>query len=512
MTINTAETSSPGKPCLLIIMDGVGCNPNPQNNAVVEANTPNLDRYFSDFPFTTLDASGRPVGLPDGQMGNSEVGHMTIGCGNILQQDLVRIDDDIESGSFFQNPVFLDAIAASQRLNRPLHLIGLLSDGGVHSHVRHLIALINLCEENNVVPAIHMISDGRDTAPQSAQQFVDFITPHLTRANGHIATICGRYYAMDRDKRWDRIKRAWRCITAGEGNQATSAADAIAQAYEHNITDEFILPTYIKNGALIQSYDQVIFFNFRNDRARQLTYTLAGVEFKPFDRGDFKAIQLSCLTEYDPLLPLPVAYPTEYAEITLAEVISKNNIRQLHCAETEKYAHVTFFFNGGREKPYPGEERQMIPSPIVATYDLAPEMSAKLVTNEVKEAIKSQRYGFIVVNYANGDMVGHTAIREAILTAVEVLDTEVHELISYAKENNFSVVLTADHGNCDEMVDPNTGLPQTQHTVYPVPCAIIGNDDITLASGGGLSNIAPTILQLMGIEKPEKMKAKSLIL
>jgi len=501
----------PGKPCLLIIMDGFGCNPNPENNAVVEGDTPHLDKYFTEHPFTTLEASGRPVGLPDGQMGNSEVGHMTIGCGNILQQDLVRIDDDIDSGSFFHNPVFLDAIAAAKRLKRPLHLIGLLSDGGVHSHIRHLIALIQLCTEHEVSPAIHVICDGRDTAPKSAQTYIDMLTPHLETSNGHIASVCGRYYAMDRDKRWDRIKKAWLCITEGIGEQADSATIAINQAYTNNNTDEFIEPTYIKDGALIQSYDQVIFFNFRNDRARQLTYTLAGKEFKPFDRGEFKAIALSCLTEYDPLLPLPVAFPPEYADVTLAEIISKNNIRQLHCAETEKYAHVTFFFNGGRETPYPGEERQMIPSPIVATYDLAPEMSASDVSNEVIDAIKSERYGFIVVNYANGDMVGHTAIREAILRAVNVLDTEVHKLISFAAEQGFCVLLTADHGNCDEMVDPVTGQPQTQHTTYPVPFAIIGGEDYELSDDGGLSNIAPTVLEIMGLNQPEKMRASSLI-
>lgn len=500
----------PGKPCLLIIMDGFGCNPNPKNNAVVEANTPHLDKYFSDYPFTTLNASGRPVGLPDGQMGNSEVGHMTIGCGNILHQDLVRIDDAIESNSFFQNPVFLDAIGAAKRLKRPLHLIGLVSDGGVHSHIRHLIALIHLCQQHDIPPAIHMISDGRDTAPQSALKYIEMLEPHLIKANGHIASVSGRYYAMDRDKRWDRIKLTWRCITAGEGEQANSAKEAIEQAYKKNISDEFILPTRINDGALIQDYDQVVFFNFRNDRARQLTYTLAGKEFLPFDRDGFKPVSLNCLTEYDPLLPLPVAFPAEYADTTLAEEISKNNIRQLHCAETEKYAHVTFFFNGGRETPFPGEERQMIPSPTVATYDLAPEMSAKYVSNEVIEALKSERYGFIVVNYANGDMVGHTAVRDAILQAVEVLDTEVHRLISFALEKDFCVLLTADHGNCDEMVDPITGLPQTQHTTHPVPCAIIGNGDQALKSGCGLSNIAPTILKLMGLEQPEKMRAEPL--
>ena len=500
----------PKQPCLLVIMDGFGCNPNPKNNAVVEASTPHLDKYFSDYPFTTLQASGRPVGLPDGQMGNSEVGHMTIGCGNILHQDLVRIDDAIESGSFDQNPVFLDAIAAAKRLERPLHLIGLVSDGGVHSHIRHLIALINLCKKNDVPPAVHMITDGRDTAPKSALKFIDMLEPHLKAANGHIATVSGRYYAMDRDKRWDRIKLTWRCIAFGEGEHADSATQAVENAYQQGITDEFILPTCIKDCATIQNYDQVIFFNFRNDRARQLTYTLAGKEFKPFDRGDFKPIALSCLTEYDPLLPLPVAFPPEYAEVTLAEIISQNNIRQLHCAETEKYAHVTFFFNGGRETPFPGEERQMIPSPTVATYDLAPEMSAKYVTDEVIAAIDSDRYGFIVVNYANGDMVGHTAVREAILKAVEVLDEEVHRLISRAVEKGFCVLLTADHGNCDEMVDPVTGLPQTQHTVYPVPCAIIGDGNPTLKSDGGLSNIAPTILKLMGLKQPEKMRAEPL--
>jgi len=509
MTVNV-----PGKPCILVIMDGFGCNPNSENNAVVEANTPGLDHYFSNYPFTTLAASGRPVGLPDGQMGNSEVGHMTIGCGNVLQQDLVRIDDDILSKSFYQNPIFLDAVAAAKRLKRPVHLIGLVSNGGVHSHIQHLIALIKLCKEHEVTPAVHMITDGRDTAPQSALHFIEMLEPHLTQANGAIVSVCGRYYAMDRDKRWDRIKLAWRCITAGEGEQAASAREAIEQAYRNKMTDEFILPTHIENAALIQSYDQVIFFNFRNDRARQLTYTLAGKEFKPFDRGDFKPINLSCLTEYDPLLPLPVAFPPEYAETCLAEIISKNNIRQLHCAETEKYAHVTFFFNGGRETPFPGEERQMIPSPTVATYDLAPEMSAKLVTDEVIEAIKSKRYGFIVVNYANGDMVGHTAIREAILQAVEVLDEEVSRLITFAIEKDFCVLLTADHGNCDEMVDPITGLPQTQHTTYPVPFTIIENKTndrkYTLKSNAGLSNIAPTIIKIMGLKQPDKMHAETL--
>jgi len=501
----------PRNPTILIILDGFGCNPAVENNAVVEANTPNLDRYFSEYPFTTLDASGHSVGLPDGQMGNSEVGHMTIGCGNILYQDLVRINQSIETGTFFQNPSLLDAIQSAKKLNRPLHLLGLVSDGGVHSHINHLIALIQLCAEENVIPAVHMITDGRDTSPKSAMTFLNKLEPALNHAKGHIATISGRFYAMDRDKRWARIEKAWRCMCFAEGNKASSAKQAIISAYENNQTDEFIEPVFIEGGECIQDYDQVIFFNFRNDRARQLTYTLAGKDFKPFDRGNYRPITLSCLTEYDPLLPLPVAFPPEFPEATLAEIISQHNIRQLHCAETEKYAHVTFFFNGGREATLPGEERQMIPSPNVATYDLAPEMAAKEVSDEVIQAIESQRYGFIVVNYANGDMVGHTAVRDAILTAVETLDFQVDRLLKCAQKEGYSVVLTADHGNCDEMIDPKTGEPQTQHTTFPVPCMVIDKDQWTLKSNAGLSNLAATILQLMGIDQPEKMKSGSIL-
>jgi len=499
----------PGKPAILIILDGFGWSDSHQNNAVKEASTPNLDHYFATNPFTTLAASGAAVGLPDGQMGNSEVGHMTIGCGKILYQDLVKINQSIETGSFYSNPTLIDAAKEAKRQNRPLHLLGLVSDGGVHSHLDHLKALLTFCHEQKVKPVLHMFTDGRDTAPKSALTFLEQITPYLEQAQGEIATISGRYYAMDRDKRWDRIEQAWRCLCFAEGEQAETAKQAIINSYEQDITDEFILPTHIVGTETIENQDPVIFFNFRNDRTRQLTYTLAGKDFKPFDRKNHLA-SLYCLTEYDPLLSLPVAFPPAFPDTTLAKMISQNNIRQLHCAETEKYAHVTFFFNGGREAPFPGEERQMIPSPNVTTYDLAPEMAAKELTDEVIQGVESESYGFIVVNYANGDMVGHTAIRESILTAVETLDREVGRLITAAIKHNFSILLTSDHGNCEEMVSLSHE-PQTQHTTNPVPCVIIDERVTALNSGCGLSHIAPTILKLMGLEADESMEKKLII-
>ncbi len=499
----------PGKPALLIILDGFGWSNSHQNNAVKEASTPNFDHYFTANPFTTLEASGAAVGLPDGQMGNSEVGHMTIGCGKVLYQDLVKINQSIESGSFYENPTLIDAAREAKRQNRPLHLLGLVSDGGVHSHLDHLKALLTFCSEQRVKPVLHMFTDGRDTSPKSALTFLEQITPYLKQAHGEIATISGRYYAMDRDKRWDRIEKAWRCLCFAQGEQAETAKQAIINSYEQGITDEFILPTHIAGTETIEKQDPVIFFNFRNDRARQLTYTLAGKVFKPFDRNNHSA-SLYCLTEYDPQLSLPVAFPQTFPDTTLANIISQNNIRQLHCAETEKYAHVTFFFNGGREATLPGEERQMIPSPNVATYDLAPEMAAKELTDEVIQAVESESYGFVVVNYANGDMVGHTAIRESILTAVETLDHEVGRLINAATQHNFSVLLTADHGNCEEMVS-SLHEPQTQHTNNPVPCVIIDDRVTSLNNDCGLSHVAPTILKLMGLEVDENMEKKLII-
>ncbi len=501
----------PRRPAVLIIMDGFGVNPSKKNNAVVEADTPNLDRYFSTHPHTTLEASGVGVGLPVGQMGNSEVGHMTIGCGSIVKQDLIRIDDAVADGSFFTNPVFLAAIQNAKKLDRPLHLIGLLSDGGVHSHVNHLLALIKLCSQHDVLPQVHVITDGRDAPPKSALSYIPDVELALDEYGGIIGTVSGRYYAMDRDRRWSRTELCWNAMVNGEGNQARSVTLAIQDAYEAGETDEFIKPTVLPDFIPIEKDDELIFFNFRNDRSRQLTAALSHGEFTCFDRKQYEPITVTCMTQYDPEFLSPIAYPPQRPKETLGGIISQAGYRQFHCAETEKYPHVTFFFNGGRERRYPGEDRNMIKSPDVSTYDLKPEMSAKEVADEMVKALQSHDYGFLVVNFANGDMVGHTAVRDAIIQAVETLDREVGRVLDVAVEEGYSVILTADHGNCDEMVDPVTGEPHTQHTVYPVPCLVIDQTPWKLSTGENLSAIAPTLLQLMGISQPKKMKGKSLL-
>ncbi len=500
------------KPALLIILDGFGLNPNPQNNAVVEANTPNFDRYFSSYPLTRLEASGRGVGLPEGQMGNSEVGHMTIGCGSIVKQDLVRIDDAIEDGSFFTNPALLSAVLASQASGRPLHLIGLVSDGGVHSHIDHLYALIRLCHKYGVVAQLHMITDGRDTAPQAAIDYLPELDSVLTENNSHIGSVCGRYYAMDRDQRWDRVKMAWNAIANGEGQEVGNAKQVIANSYQEGIGDEFIKPAILPTLIPLRANDEMVFFNFRNDRARQISAAFALDEFDEFDRGTgFEPVNLTTLTHYDDRLDVPVAFAAMHPEETLASTISAAGLRQFHCAETEKYPHVTFFFNGGREACFEGEDHHLIASPKVATYDLQPEMSAVEVADTMVAALQSGKYEFLVVNFANGDMVGHTAVRDAIIEAVEVLDREVGRVLDQAIQQGYSIVLTADHGNCDEMVDPETGLPHTQHSQHPVPCLVIDHQTSQLACGDNLSAIAPTVLQLMGLDKPVAMSGRSLI-
>jgi len=500
------------KPTLLIILDGFGLNPNPENNAVVEANTPNFDHYFASYPLTRLQASGRGVGLPDGQMGNSEVGHMTIGSGTIVKQDLVRIDDSIEDGSFFENPALLAAVKKSKANGRPLHLIGLVSDGGVHSHIDHLQALIRLCHQHGVVAQLHMITDGRDTAPQVAIKYLTRLEKLLSECGGHIGTVIGRYYGMDRDKRWDRVELAWQAIVNAQGQQAESATQAIQNSYDQGENDEFIKPTVLPALQPLQAGDEMIFFNFRNDRARQISAAFALDNFDNFDRDDYQPITVTCMTHYDAKLNAPVAFAAMNPQVTLASVISEAGLRQLHCAETEKYPHVTFFFNGGREACFEGEVHRLIESPKVATYDLQPEMSAAEVADTMIEALQSKDFDFLVVNFANGDMVGHTAIRHAIIEAVEVLDREVGRVLECAVSSGYSVVLTADHGNCDEMIDPETGEPHTQHSQHPVPCMIIDDQTTQLADGDNLSAIAPTVLQLMGISKPSAMSGRSLIL
>jgi 2,3-bisphosphoglycerate-independent phosphoglycerate mutase len=497
---------------MLVILDGFGVNPSKRNNAVFEAHTPRLDDYFARYPHTVLEASGAAVGLPPGQMGNSEVGHVTLGCGSILRQDLVRIDAAIEDGSFFDNHAFSYAIKKARDADRPLHLLGMVSDGGVHSHVRHILALVELCRRRHVRPVLHMITDGRDTPPRCAKDYVPELEQKLAGAGGAIATVMGRYYAMDRDKRWERTEKAWQVLVNLEGEKAGSAAAAIDAAYKADLGDEFILPTALSGAERMVPDDSIVFFNFRNDRPRQLTKALAVRDFSGFDRGDFHPVSVTTLTEYDANYPCPVAFLPERPGVTLGQIVSEAGLRQLHCAETEKYPHVTFFINGGREMPFEGEDRKMVPSPKVATYDLQPEMSAPEVADEMVEALADERYALLIVNFANGDMVGHTAAREAIIDAVEVVDREAGRVLDAAVANNVSVVLTADHGNCDEMVDPVTGQPHTQHTLYPVPCLIIDKSNWRLATGAGLSSVTPTILQLMGLSQPSAMTGKSLLL
>ena len=507
---NTFEL--PRRPVLLIVLDGFGTNPSKANNAVALADTPNFDRFFANNAHTVLQASARAVGLPDGQMGNSEVGHMTLGSGCIVRQDLVLIDDAIADRSFFENKVLQAAAQRAVEIGRPLHLMGLVSDGGVHSHVRHLNALIKLVKYQGARPVVHMITDGRDTAPRSALSYLGSLDEALAAAGGVIATLSGRYYAMDRDKRWDRTQLAFDAMVHGKGREAESARAAIEQAYAADEDDEFIKPTLIAGAETIADGDPVIFFNFRKDRPRQMVSALYDRDFDDFDRGDFKAADLSCMMEYDPWYGLPSAFSHEMPPVVLGEVLSDAGLPQFHCAETEKYAHVTFFFNGGRSDPFPGEERCLIPSPKVATYDLQPEMSASAVADAVIAALQSHAYAFIVVNFANGDMVGHTAVRESVLKAVETLDQEVGRVIESASEQGYSVLMTADHGNCDEMIDPLSGEPHTRHTVYPVPCLVIDEVAWKLRIGAGIEDVAPTVLQLMGLPQPEAMQGKSILL
>jgi 2,3-bisphosphoglycerate-independent phosphoglycerate mutase len=503
---------TPRRPVVLIIMDGVGVNPSKANNAVAEANTPRLDEYLSQHAHTTLDASGRAVGLPAGQMGNSEVGHLTLGAGAVVRQDLVRIDDAIEDGSFFENNALVGAAMAARSRSEPLHLIGLVSDGGVHSHLRHLLALVEICRREEVVPLVHMITDGRDTPPRSALNYLPELEARLAEAGGRIATVCGRYYAMDRDKRWDRTELAFRAIAFGEGEPAAAARAAIEAAYEAGENDEFIRPRIIGEPVRLGPEAICVLFNFRNDRPRQLTAALGMEACSGFDRGDFRPVSTTCLTEYEPRFLSPIAFPPERPGTTLAGTVASAGIPQFHCAETEKYAHVTFFFNGGREEPFAGEDRVMVPSPAVATYDLQPEMSAREVADQTIAAMATGRYGFILVNFANGDMVGHTAMREPLLQAVETLDREVGRVLDAARRHEYSVIVTADHGNCDEYIDPVTGQPHTQHTTYPVPCMLLDPGRWRLTTGGGLADVAPTVLALMGVPQPKAMTGHSLLL
>ena len=497
-------------PVLLIIFDGFGLNPNRVNNGWALAKTPYLDRYFASNLHTALQASGCAVGLPDGQFGNSEVGHLTLGAGRVLEQNLMRIVQAMHDRTLVGDPAWQQLIQQNKRI----HLIGLVSDGGVHSHIEHLFGLLDLIIEADVIPVIHMITDGRDTPPRVAGSYLAALETRLAKlVSGRIATVSGRYYAMDRAKHWGRTEKACAAIVLGQGLHADTPGEAIEAAYTRGESDEFIQPTVIGSpvAPLIDVDEPVLFFNFRSDRMRQMAAAVGLENFSDFARqtGSRRVV---CMTEYYAHFPFPALFPPQHTDEVLAEVISDAGLKQFHCAEREKYPHVTYFFNGGREATFRGEEREIIPSPKVATYDLKPEMSAARVADRVIAAIQREEYHFILVNFANGDMVGHTAVRDAIIEAVETLDLQSHRVIRTARRYGFRVLLTADHGNCDEMVDPVTGQPHTQHTAYPVPLLLMGEDNARLGTGRGLSDVAPTILDLMGLPQPAEMTGRSLIL
>jgi len=506
------KNAVPRQPVILIIMDGVGVNPSKINNGVASAATPNLDRIYSSHHSCLIEASGPAVGLPDGQMGNSEVGHLTLGAGTVLKQDLVKIWDAIKDESFFTNDALVAAVTRAKESDRPLHLLGLVSDGGVHSHVAHLLAMIHLCQRHDVKPVLHMITDGRDTAQQCAKKYLPDVNKALEEAGGCIATVIGRYYALDRDKRWERVEGAWQAIVNKKGETAVDATTAIDAAYSDDLTDEFIKPTVLDAHPGVVAGDEFVFFNFRNDRPREISEALGLESFTEFDRGSFSPITLTTITRYESSYPFAVAFAKDEPNLTLGKVVSNAGIKQLRSAETEKYPHVTFFFNGGVDEPLPDESRLLVDSPKVATYDLQPEMSAEGVAAGVEEALNSQQYGLIVVNFANADMVGHTGVPEAVIKSVEVVDEKVGRLWECATKNGYSIVLTADHGNADMLIDPISGAPHTKHTTFPVACVVKDIEAWQLKCGLALPSIAPTVLQLMGLEQPADMKAESLLM
>ncbi len=508
------------KPICLIILDGWGLSDEIEGNAIKLAKTPNMDNYYKIYPNTRLNASGEAVGLPEGQMGNSEVGHLNIGAGRIVYQDFTRINEEIKSGSFFKNEVLIKAIENAKNNNSGFHLMGLVSDGGVHSHIRHLKALIDLAGNYGIKNLfVHAFLDGRDVPPRSAIPYLNDVDNYLKRKNiGQIATVSGRYYSMDRDNRWDRVKKSYDALVYRKGKEFKTAAEVVEASYSNNIDDEFVIPSIVKNEdeerARIGSRDSVIFFNFRPDRARQLTRAFISKDFDKFDRGKKPPeVYFVCMTQYDKTFNAVIAYPPEEIKNTLGEVISDNNLKQLRIAETEKYAHVTFFFSGGVEKPFKGEDRILIPSPRVATYDLKPEMSAFEVTDTVIDKIKSGRYDVIILNYANPDMVGHTGHIDAAVKAVEAVDKCVGRVVEELNRNGGLALITADHGNAEEMVDPIDERVITAHSVSPVPF-VICNLKMTLKNKNDnfkLSDIAPTMLDLLKIKKPDEMTGNSLL-
>jgi 2,3-bisphosphoglycerate-independent phosphoglycerate mutase len=505
---------------MLIILDGWGINTQQKGNAVYLAKTPFLDKLEKEYPVTQLLCSGEAVGLPEGIMGNSEVGHLNIGAGRVVYQDLLRIDKAINNGEFFKNETFNSLISKINANDSALHLMGLVSDGGVHSQLEHLFALLDMAREKGVTKVyIHAILDGRDTPPDSGFGYIEKLQKHIVDKNiGAIATICGRFYAMDRDNRWDRVEKAYRLYTLGEATCEKNPVEAVKNAYQRGETDEFVLPVVITDKddqpfGLLKHNDGVVFFNFRADRAREITRALTDPTFDSFERKFYPNLcEFVSMTLYDEKFTLPMAFPPIHLDEILGEVLSKKGLHQLRIAETEKYAHVTYFFNGGEEKPFPLEDRCLIPSPReVSTYDLKPEMSAYLVTKEVLLRLKSKKYDALMLNFANMDMVGHTGILEAAIMAVEAVDECMKQIVNEVRTQGGVVLITADHGNAEFMTADN-GHPHTAHTLNPVPLILV--DDTRRGSSlkpGSLGDIAPTILHIMGIDKPARMTGKSLL-
>jgi len=516
------------RPFVLIVMDGWGINPRKEGNAIALARTPNLDKLAKNWPHTAIRTSGEAVGLPEGQMGNSEVGHQNIGAGKRVLQDYSRVNESIKDGSFFQNPALLKAIEHVKKNGSRLHICGLLGNGGVHAHETHLEALLSLANKHDIEHVyIHSFTDGRDTSPTGGVEFMRHLQARAQEIGGKhaakVATVSGRYYAMDRDNRWDRTALTYFAMTRAEGKRAASATSAIEQSYEEGVTDEFIIPTVVMEDqqpvAVVKAGDALIHYNFRPDRARQLTKAFILDELPPqaqgkFDRGPrIENVQYVMMTAYEEGLDAPVAFRADEVEMPIARVISEQGLRQFHTAETEKYAHVTYFINGRREEPFPGEDRLLVPSPKVPTYDLQPEMSAAGVTSTAVERIRSGDYDFIVMNYANADMVGHTGVIEAAIKAVETVDTGVGQVVEATLAMGGGLLITADHGNAEQLIEYDTGKPFTAHTTYPVPLYLVVPQmaDVHLRNDGILADVAPTILDVLGIPKPKDMTGSTLI-
>ncbi len=498
---------------MLMILDGWGIGNHSKGDAIYSTPTPYMDYLFKTYPHSKLQASGEYVGLPDGQMGNSEVGHLNIGAGRIVYQDLVKINKACADGSILKNEVIKDAFEYAARSGKGMHFMGLTSDGGVHSSLDHLFALCDIAKHYGLEKVyIHCFMDGRDTDPHSGKGFIEQVEAHCAKTTGKIASIIGRYYAMDRDKRWERIKVAYDLLVNGEGKQATDMAAAMEESYEADVTDEFIKP--INNASIdgtVKEGDAVIFFNYRNDRAKEITEVLTQRDMPELGMHTISGLRYYCMTPYDSSFTgVKIIFDKENVKNTLGEYLSGQGKKQLHIAETEKYAHVTFFFNGGREEPFEGEERILVNSPKVATYDLKPEMSAYEVKDRLVEAIGTEKYDFIVVNFANGDMVGHTGVYKAIQKAVEAVDSCVHDVVEAAQKAGYITMIIADHGNADNAINPD-GTPNTAHSLNPVPCIYVTPEQGASVKDGILADVAPSVLKIMGLKQPEEMTGTPLV-